>query len=426
MNARATIETDIVVCGGGLAGLAGALALAQAGFEVVVLDAAPAATRLDAGFDGRASAIAYANFRMLETLGVAARLGDDVQRIEEILVTDGRAPDGLRRGGPGPAFLHFDPAELDARPDHEPLGYMVENQRMAAALSAEAEAHDGVRVLAPARVVDVLADEGGAQVRLADGAAAEAVRARLVVGADGARSAVRAAAGLRVYGWSYPQAGVVATVRCARAHQGVAHEFFLPAGPFAILPLTDNRASLVWTERREAARAAMALDDAAFEGEVGRRFGDFLGAVTVEGPRWSYPLELKVAEKFIAQRTALIGDAARRIHPIAGQGFNLGLKDVAALAEVAADAARVGLDIGGADTLARYQQWRRFDSLMLAAATDVFNRLYSNDLAPVRLVRDAGMALVNRLPAARKLFMRDAGADLGELPKLLRGERLDA
>jgi 2-octaprenyl-6-methoxyphenol hydroxylase len=415
-------QHDVIIVGGGMTGLAGGLALAHAGLRTVVLDAAPAASRVAPDFDGRASAIAYANFRMLERLGVAARLEGRVQPIAQILVSDGRAPDGLRRGGPGPALLRFDARELDARAgdgrnDLEPLGYMIENRWLRRALQEAIAAAENVVHRAPARVEAVVLEPGAARVRLAGG---EALAAPLVVGAEGAASVVRETMGVRVVGWDYPQRGLVATVRHEKPHNGVAHEYFLPSGPFAILPLTENRASLVWTERTRAAEAAMALREVDFEAEVRRRFGDFLGAVRIEGPRFSFPLGLRMAEDFVRSRAALLGDAARRIHPIAGQGLNLGLKDAAALADVLGEAARVGLDLGGLDVLERYQRWRRFDSVMLAAATDLFNRLYSNDLAPVRLLRDLGMAAVDRLAFARRLFARDAGADLGEIPSLLR------
>jgi 2-octaprenyl-6-methoxyphenol hydroxylase len=422
----ARTDFDVIIVGGGMAGLTGALAVAHAGLEAVVLDAAPAARRVATEFDGRASAVAYANFRMLERLGVAAHLEGRVQPITEILVSDGRAPDGLRRGGPGPALLHFQARDLDgrtaqdaesARNDQAPLGLMVENRWLRFALLEAIATAPNVVHRAPARVEAVVLEPGGASARLDDGST---LAAPLIVGAEGAASLVREAMGVRVVGWDYPQSGLVATVRHAKPHGGVAHEYFLPSGPFAILPLTENRASLVWTERTAAAEAAMALDDAGFAAEVRRRFGDFLGALRIEGPRFSYPLGLRVAEDFVRPRAALLGDAARRIHPIAGQGLNLGFKDAAALADVLADAARVGLDLGRLDVLERYQRWRRFDSVMLAAATDLFNRLYSNDLAPVRFARDLGMAVVDKLPFARRLFTRDAGADLGELPSLLR------
>ncbi len=431
----AQTDFDVIIVGGGLVGLTGALAVAHAGLEAVVVDAAPAESRLAPSFDGRASAVAYANFRMLARLGVAAGLEDHAQRIEEILVSDGRPPDRLRRGGPGPALLHFHARELGPRSREpageaaprgsdgaqrgEPLGYMVENRRMRRALLGAVDASRRVSHRAPARAETVTLEPGAARVRLGDGSE---LAAPLVVGAEGRESRVREAMGARVVGWDYPQRGLVATVRCEKPHGGVAHEYFLPSGPFAILPLTGGRASLVWTERARAAEAAMALDEATFEAEVRRRFGGFLGEVRVEGPRFSYPLGLRVADRFVGPRAALMGDAARRIHPIAGQGFNLGLKDAAALCDVLADAVRVGLDWGGLDVLERYEQWRRFDSVMLAAATEAFNRLYSNDMAPVRLARDLGMAAVDRLPFARRLFTRDAGADLGELPSLLRAE----
>lgn len=417
------MDADVIIVGGGLVGLTAGLATAQAGFETLVLDASPATDRVAAAFDGRASALAYANFRMLETLGVSARLEGGAQPISEILVTDGRPGDGLRRGGAGAAFLRFDPSELSGREAGEPLGYMVENRRMRGALLQSAAEASRLTHRAPEAVRDVSFDTGAASVTTQTG---EVLKAPLVVGAEGRHSLVRDALGVRVHGWGYRQSGVVATVRCERPHGGVAHEYFLPSGPFAILPLTENRASLVWTERNAAAKAAVALDDAAFAAEIARRFGDFLGEVRPEGPRWSYPLELRIAERFAGARGVLIGDAARRIHPIAGQGFNLGLKDAAALADVLRDASRLGEDIGGLEVLLRYQRWRRFDSAVMAVATDVFNRLFSTDLAPVRLLRDAGLAMVNRIPPARRLFMRDAGADLGDLPRLLRGERLDA
>lgn len=425
MSAPTPQNFDVVIAGGGLVGLSAALALAHGGFETAVVDALPAETRLADTFDGRASAVAYANFRMLDVLGCGEALKAHAQRIDDILVSDGRAPDGLRAGGPGPAFLHFDHRELGGRAEAEgePLGYMVENRRMRAALIERARAAPRVTMIAPAKVASVTLGEARGAVALEDG---RVLSAPLVVGAEGRNSIVRETAGIRTIAWRYDQAGLVATVRMAAPHHGVAHEYFLPAGPFAILPLTDNRASLVWTERAAAAKAAMALGDADFQGEIRRRFGDFLGAVTVEGPRFSYPLGLEIAERFAAPRAALVGDAARRIHPIAGQGFNLGLKDAAALAEVLSDSAGLGLDIGGLDVLDRYQAWRRPDSVTMALATDAFNRLFSTDFGPVRVLRDLGIRLVDRLPLARRAFVRAAGADLGALPKLLRGEALDA
>lgn len=420
MSAHTQFDADIIVAGGGMAGLVTGLALAHAGVDVIVIDAAPLSKRLDAAFDGRASAIAYANFRMLDVLGVGDRLREAACRINDIVVSDGRAPDGLRRGGPGPAFLKFSADELPAR-GADPLGWMVENRAMRAALADALAAAPSARHLAPARINTVRWTPRAGEVVLNDGAV---LKAACVVGADGAFSAVRQAAGVRTFGWEYPQHGVVATVAMAKDHGNIAHEYFLPSGPFAILPLNGQRASLVWTEKSRAAKAAMALPVDQFAAELRRRFGDFLGQVNLAGPRWSYPLGLCVAEQFIAPRAVLVGDAARRIHPIAGQGFNLGLKDAAALAEVMAEARHAGLDLGAGDVLERYQSWRRFDSVLMAMATDGLNRLFSNDLSPIRALRGAGLSLVHRIAPARKLFARDAGGDVGDLPKLLRGEAL--
>jgi 2-octaprenyl-6-methoxyphenol hydroxylase len=250
------------------------------------------------------------------------------------------------------------------------------------------------------------------------------LRGRLAVSAEGRNSPSREAAGISVSGWSYHQAGIVCTVRHDQPHNGVAQEHFLPAGPFAILPLVGNRSSLVWTEREDLTPTMMALDDAAFRNEVAKRFGDYLGTLEIEGPRWSYPLSLQLAESYVAPRLVLVGDAAHGMHPIAGQGLNVGLRDVAALAQVLTDAARLGFDIGGRDVLERYQRWRRFDNLTLLAVTDVLNKLFSNDIEPVRMLRGAGLAAVDKMPALKRLFMRHARGSVGKLPRLLAGEPL--
>lgn len=400
-----------------MTGASAALALAAAGFRVALVDPQPFERQLAPTFDGRASAIAYSSFRMLRTLGAGEVLEPQACRIEQILVTDGRAP-GAAAGSPPPFHLRFAAEEIAGRSGGEPLGYMVENRRIRAAL-AEAVAASGVAVLTPARVEAVEVGPASARVRLADGRALEAV---LVVGAEGRGSTVRNLAGIGVTGWSYRQSGVVATVQHARPHGGVAYEHFLPGGPFAILPLTENRASLVWTEPQRRAEALAAASPEAFEAHLRRRFGDFLGEVGVEGPRFTYPLGLLLAEQWTAPRVALLGDAAHAIHPIAGQGLNLGLKDVAALAETLADAGRRGEDIGAEAVVERYAAWRRFDTVALAGATDVFTRLFSNDFPPLRLARGLGLAAVNRIGPARRFFMSEAGGAVGDLPRLLRGE----
>lgn len=410
------IEADVVIAGGGLVGLTAALALASgaagARFRVVVVDALDPAMVRDAAYDGRNSSIAYASWRMFEALGVAERLQGRAQPIHDILVTDGRVSEGA-----APFWLHFAAAELADETGNAPLGHFVENRHLRAALWDAAAACADITVLAPARVASVARDGARARALLEDG---RMITAALCVAADGRASPVRAAAGIRTIGWSYDQMGIVTTMRHELPHEGMAQEYFLPGGPFAVLPMTGNRSSLVWTERTQAARDIMALDDAGFAAEARARFGAYLGAAEPEGPRWCYPLSLQLARAYVLERLALVGDAAHAIHPLAGQGYNLGMRDVAALADVLAEAARLGLDIGSLTVLERYQRWRRFDNVALAAITDGLNRLFSNDIAPLRRARDIGLGLVNRIGPARRLFMRHAAGAVGELPSLMR------
>ena len=412
-----TERYDIVIAGAGLTGAAFALAAAQAGLRVVMVDPQPFSAQLAPSFDGRSTAIAFSTFRMLDALGLGETLRPHACRMDHILVTDGRRPGAASRPA-SPAFLRFDAEEIGGRTGGEPLGYMVENRRIRAAL-AEAVTRSGIAVQAPASVAAVEVDPGKATVTLADGSR---LIAPLVVGAEGRGSTVRRAAGIDTLGWGYGQSGVVATVRLGRDHGNVAHEYFLPSGPFAILPLTEQRASLVWTETTRRGEALRDASDEAFHAHLMRRFGEFLDGATVEGPRFVYPLSLSLAEKLVAPRIALIGDAAHGVHPVAGQGLNMGLKDAAALAEVLAEAARLGEDIGAETVLERYARWRRFDNAALAAGFDAFVRLFSNDIAPVRLARDLGMAAVNRIGPLRRAFMHEAGGATGDLPRLLKGE----
>ena len=410
---------DVVVSGGGLAGLTTALALESAGLEVCVIDALPFETQVAADYDGRSCAIAYANMRLLQALGVGERLGGDRGPIRQILVSDGRPHDGLRKGGPGPFFLHFDADELTGADAGEPLGWMVENRHMRMALLGEARARTGITLIDQVRTQDFDFSGPKAKVSLSNG---RVIAAALVVGAEGRGSPARKAAGIASHGWGYGQWGVVATVAHEQPHHGIAHEYFLPHGPFAILPLPGNRASLVWTETPAAARYLKRAPDDFFQAELERRFGGFLGALEPEGPRWAYPLTLMVVERYIAPRLALVGDAAHGMHPIAGQGFNAGIRDAAALADVLAETLRAGLDVADPIALERYEHWRRFDNTTLLAATEVFVRLFSNDAAPVRLLRGLGMAMVDRIGPARRFFAREAGGGVGDLPALLRGE----
>lgn len=412
-----TDRYDVIIAGAGLAGATFALAAAQGGLKVVLVDPQPFDAQLAPSFDGRSTAIAFSTFRMLYALGVGAALRPHACRMDRILVTDGRRPGAASRPE-SPAFLRFDADEIGDRTDGEPLGYMVENRRIRVALS-EAVTAAGIEVRAPASVVGVEAGAAMSRVTLADGAVIEAP---LTVGAEGRTSPVRKAAGIDTVGWGYEQSGVVATVSLGRDHGNVAHEYFLPSGPFAILPLTERRASLVWTESTRRGEALRAASDEAFQAHLMRRFGDFLEDVTVVGPRFVYPLSLQLAEDLTAPRTALIGDAAHGVHPVAGQGLNMGLKDAAALAEVLVEAMRLGEDIGSETVLDRYARWRRFDNAALTAGFDAFVRLFSNDLPPVRLARGLGIAAVNRLAPLRRAFMHEAGGATGDLPRLLRGE----
>lgn len=409
---------DVIIAGGGMTGPTLALALQGAGLSVALCDAEPLETRLAPEFDGRASAISAANWRQWRALGVADALEADAQPISRILVTDGPSP-GASARAPLPVFLQFSSDDLDAAPG-EPMGRMVENRHVRAALSA-ALVRRKIKVFAPAAATAVSTNARGARVALSDGTVLEAP---LVVGADGRRSVVRQAAGIKTYGWAYAQSGVVATVALERDHEGVAHEYFLPGGPLAILPLTGQRASLVWSEDTRRAGALVNSSVEAFEAHLARRFGSFLGRATLVGRRMSFPLSLQMAKAMIGPRSALIGDAAHAVHPVAGQGLNMGLKDVAALAEVVVEARRLGEDYGSDLVLERYARWRRFDAAALAAATDLFTRLFSNDHPALRLMRGAGLALVNRAAPAKRLFVREAAGMLGDTPRLLRGEAL--
>lgn len=415
--AKANFKFDVVIVGGGLVGMTAAAACAQAGFSIAIVDLKEPTLQLGEKFDGRSSAIAAASFKMMRALGVADALvdGDDTHAgpITKILVSDGEAGKA-----PSPLSLFFDAAQIFESNDNGPLGYMVENRRMYAALQQTIAKMDNISWIAPAKITAIATGPGESVVSLADG---RVLTAALVVAADGRNSFVRKQAGIAVTEWPCNQSALVTTVEHDLPHEGIAHELFLPSGPFAILPLTGNRASIVWTETPRAAEAAMALSDEAFEAELARRFGDFLGEVRVIAPRWSYPLSFLHANTYIADRTVLIGDAAHAIHPIAGQGFNMGLRDAAALAEILVQARSEGRDIGSVLTLSEFEDWRKFDNTLLTHACDVFNRLFSNNIGPIKHVRRLGLGLVDKIAPARGFFMREASGQTGELPPLLRG-----
>ena len=417
-NERAPFDAEVLIGGGGLVGQTLALALAQAGVSVIVVDASKPAETLAPNFDGRAFAIAYASYRMWRALGLADELDPVVQPIEQIMVTDGRL--GEKRGA-SLLHLHFDRAEQND--SDEPLGLMVENRYLRLALDAAVRARPEIKMIQPMAIQALSRDAAGVTATLADG---RSVRASLLVGADGRRSFVRPWAGIRTIGWDYPVTAIVATIQHELPHGGVAHEFFLPNGPFAILPLKANRANIVWAEPRAAAEVLLKMPERDFLEELRRRFGDFLGELALEGPRFGYPLSLQLAERMIDARVALAGDSAHGIHPLAGQGLNLGLKDCAALAECVADAMALGLDPGDVSALERYQRWRRFDNVTMALGMEFFDKLFSNDIAPLRAARGLGLAAVNAIGPARRFFMKYAGGGAGDLPKLLRGESLAA
>lgn len=404
-----TRETDIFISGGGMVGLTLALALARGGLKAVVADPMPVAAALDAKFDGRVSALSYSSVRMFEVLGVWEHLAPFAQPINDILVSDA----GLDRA-PSPFTLHFDHREIG-----QPMGVIAENRYIRQALHQALSATDGIEMLAPASARDFRIDDANV---MADLGREGELTAQLMVACEGRDSPSREKMGIGLIGWSYPQWGIVATVAHEKPHDGTAYEHFLPSGPFAILPMTENRSSLVWTERDDLAPEMLALDEEAFNAEVARRFGAHLGATEVVGPRWSYPLKFHLARGYVRARFALAGDTAHGVHPIAGQGLNLGLKDVAALAEVLLDAARLGLDIGAVDVLKRYERWRRFDSAVMGLTMDAMNRLFSNDIAPIRAIRDLGLGIADRVGPLRRFLMRQAGGDVGKLPRLLKGE----
>jgi 2-octaprenyl-6-methoxyphenol hydroxylase len=413
MTAGNREQIDVLVGGGGFAGLALGIALRQAlgeSFAVTIADPAFARGHMA---DTRASAIAAAARRLFQTIGVWEQVADDAQPILDMVVTDSRLEDAVR-----PAFLSFGGEVAH----EEPFAHMIENGPLMRALMEKAQ-ETGVDLQAASVAGFSLpsANSHHIEVALSNGAD---VSARLLVGADGARSAIREHAGIATHGWDYGQSGIVTTVAHERDHHGRAEEHFLPAGPFAILPLKGRRSSLVWTEETREAERIIALNDEEFHLELERRFGLHLGEIKAQGPRRAFPLGLAVARSFVAARIALVGDAAHVIHPIAGQGLNMGLKDIAALAEAIVDAARLGLDPGGAGVLEHYQRWRRFDTMAMGIATDGLNRLFSNRSDILRAVRDLGLGLVDRAPALKQLFIREAAGLVGDVPKLLRGEAL--
>ena len=401
-------DCDIAIVGGGLNGPALALAAAQVGLRVIVLDATSHKPRKNAKFDGRAYALALASKRLMAAVGVWENVSQDAEPMLNIRVSDGRA--GV---GASPFFMDFDHAELE----EGPMGYMVEDRHLRYALQAAMQTSPLIEYRLATRVTGQSTGPEGVTLSLANN---QKITTRLLVGADGRQSGTAARAGITYTGWQYGQTALVCAVEHDRPHGGVAHQFFMPAGPMAVLPLSARRSTVVWSEKTDSATVIKTLDDAAFLDVLRPRFGDFLGDIALTGGRFSYPLGMMIAKSYIAPNVALIGDAAHGVHPIAGQGLNAGLRDVAALIQVLSEAKQRGEDFASQPVLARYQLWRRFDATALAVATDGFNRLFSNDNPILRLGRDLGMGMLNAMPKVRRGILREAAGLTGDLPDLMR------
>ncbi len=397
---------DICVVGGGMSGMTAALALAEAGFDVALVERVPRQTILDAAFDGRVSSISWGSKLVLERLDAWQDVVPHAQPILDIRVCERQTP----------FFLHYDHRDVG---DH-PMGWIMENRVLRHALDSALGRAEGIHPVC-AGVVAMECDDAGATLGLDDGTR---LRCSLVVACDGARSPLRAMAGIEAWRHDYRQTAIIATVHHARPHNGIAHERFLAGGPFAILPLPGERSSLVWTENEVIARRVLELDHAMFAEELAWRFGDFLGPLEVTGPVLDHRLCLAVANRLTGRRLVLVGDAAHAIHPIAGQGFNLGIRDAAVLCEVLADMARLGVDPGAGAALEAYARRRRVDTWMLVAMTHGLNRLFAMRSPPVALARGLGLALVGSMKPVRRLLMKDAMGVAGRLPRLMTGERL--
>ena len=400
-------DTDIAIVGGGLNGPILALALAQAGISTTVIDALTTKVRKNPSFDGRSYAVALTSQRLLNNIGLWGDIKDNAQPMLEIKVSDGRAGEG-----PSPFFMHFDHAEIE----DGPMGYMVQDRYLRRTLLDAITSNPNITHLSDQTVVSQDAANGGITVTLASG---KAITARALIGCDGRGSGTAQRAGIKRIGWGYGQTALVCAIEHEKPHGGIAHQFFMPAGPLAILPLTGNRSSIVWSETEANATAFNALSDEEYLTMLRPRFGDFLGEISLAGARYSYPLALSMTDRLVADRVALVGDAAHGLHPIAGQGLNAGMRDIAALVQIISESQKRGEDYGNLAVLKRYEEWRRFDNTALALTTDTFNKLFSNDNPLLRLGRDLGMGLINAVPSLRRVIIREAAGLSGDLPDLM-------
>ena len=403
-------DTEILIVGGGLIGSAMAIALSSIGFDITVVDRQSNQLKKSDIFDGRAYALSHASVRMLKALGLWDSIQKNTQPILDIKVSDGRVGEGASDW-----FLHFDHQELE----EGPMGHLIEDRYIREAFKASTSTSKQIKYIYGAEVVSKTVDETGVNLNLLDG---HVLRSRLLIGCDGRNSKIAKWSDISHFGWDYNQTALVCALSHEKPHLGVAHQFFTPSGPLAILPLPDNKSSIVWTETKDQANLINTLDDKAYLAAISPVIGDLLGRISLVGDRFSYPLGLSIADKFVINRTVLVGDSAHGIHPLAGQGLNLGLKDIAALTEVLALAKRRGENFASKDVLERYQKWRRFDTSAMALATDSINKLFSNDNSILRSIRDIGLGGVNSTPQLRRSFMRHAAGLSGDLPKLLQGQ----
>ena len=403
-------DTEILIVGGGLIGSAMAIALSSIGFDITVVDRQSNQLKKSDIFDGRAYALSHASVRMLKALSLWDSIQKNTQPILDIKVSDGRVGEGASDW-----FLHFDHQELE----EGPMGHLIEDRYIRETFKASISRSKQIKYIYGAEVVSKTVDETGVNLNLLDG---RVLRSRLLIGCDGRNSKIAKWSDISHFGWDYNQTALVCALSHEKPHLGVAHQFFTPSGPLAILPLPNNKSSIVWTETKDQANLINTLDDKAYLAAISPVIGDFLGRISLVGDRFSYPLGLSIADKFVINRTVLVGDSAHGIHPLAGQGLNLGLKDIAALTEVLALAKRRGENFASKDVLERYQKWRRFDTSAMALATDSINKLFSNDNSILRSIRDIGLGGVNSTPQLRRSFMRHAAGLSGDLPKLLQGQ----